>query len=43
MTGAPKSGVTALSGMMPPPAGNTQRALQSRAMAEPMSMVRGRS
>ena len=31
MTGAPKSGVTALRGIMPPSAGNVQSRLQSRA------------
>ena len=41
MTGAPKSGVTALRGIMPPSAGNVQSRLQSRANTEPISMVTG--
>ena len=39
--GAPKRGVTALRGIKPPSAGNVQRALQSRAMVEPISIVSG--
>ena len=41
MTGAPKIGVTALSGIIPISPGMMQIKLQSKAMALPVSMVRG--
>ena len=41
MTGAPKTGVTALSGMMPDSPGKMQMRLQSKATALPVSKVTG--
>lgn len=41
MTGAPKSGVTALSGMMPRSPGSTHSRLHNNATALPESMVAG--
>ncbi len=42
MTGAPRRGVIALSGIMPEEPGSMQRRLQSRAIAAPVSIVVGR-
>ena len=41
ITGAPSTGVTAFSGMMPASPGRMQIRLQSRAMAAPVSKVMG--
>ena len=41
MTGAPRMGVTALSGSIPVSPGSVQRRLQSRAVALPVSIVTG--